>query len=107
MFFKNKIIICTHTVSNIIFPAIESQQPSPNNCEYERGIRRLRRQADWAWLNACLGVLDGDANPVEAYLSSGGDPARQLTASEVSLLNRYLPSLFNYLFKDLNLKIII
>lgn len=67
---------------------IESQQPSPNNCDYERGIRRMRRQADWAWLNACLGVLDGDANPVEAYLSSGGDPARQLTASEVSLLNR-------------------
>lgn len=71
---------------------IESQQQSPgsvgNNCEYERRMRHLRRQADWAWLSACLGVLEGDANPVEAYLSSGGDPARQLTASEVNLLNR-------------------
>ncbi|GLV35863.1 trabid [Carabus blaptoides fortunei] len=67
---------------------IESQQSPGNNCEYERGMRHMRRQADWAWLNACLGVLEGDANPVEAYLSSGGDPARQLTAAEVTLLNR-------------------
>uniref|UniRef100_A0A6M2DDN6 ubiquitinyl hydrolase 1 n=1 Tax=Xenopsylla cheopis TaxID=163159 RepID=A0A6M2DDN6_XENCH len=59
-----------------------------NNCELERRIRQIRRQADWSWLNACLGVLEGDINPVEAYISSGGDPARQLTANEVALLNR-------------------
>ncbi|GLH05991.1 hypothetical protein R5R35_007902 [Gryllus longicercus] len=69
---------------------------SPNNCEYERRLKQIRqrmRDVDWAWLNACLGVVEGDVNPVEAYLSSGGDPARQLTPSEVTLLNR--PSAFD------------
>lgn len=51
-------------------------------------MRRLKRNADWNWLNACIGVIEGDPNPVEAYLSSGGDPARTLTASEVAILNR-------------------
>lgn len=32
--------------------------------------------------------MEGDNAPVEAYLASGGDPARQLTHSEVLLLNR-------------------
>lgn len=69
---------------------------SPNNCEYERRLRQLRqrkREADWLWLNACLGVVEGDPHPVEAYISSGGNPARQLTSSEVALLNR--PSAFD------------
>lgn len=60
-----------------------------NNYEYER----RRRNADWTWLNACMGVVQGDVGPVGAYLSAGGDPARQLTPSEVSLLNR--PSAFD------------
>lgn len=64
----------------------------PNNCEYERRIRQ-RHQADWSWLNACLAVVQGDHSPVEEFLSSGGDPTRQLTASEVALLNR--PSAFD------------
>lgn len=62
--------------------------PSQNNVESERRLRQMRRNADWNWLNACLGVINGDPNPVEAYLSSGGDPARTLTASECALLNR-------------------
>lgn len=61
---------------------------SQNNHENERKVRRLKRNADWNWLNACIGVIEGDPNPVEAYLSSGGDPARTLTASEVAILNR-------------------
>ncbi|GJQ75890.1 putative zinc ion binding protein [Trypoxylus dichotomus] len=65
-----------------------SVSQSPNNCEYERKMRHLRRKADWNWLNACIGIIEGDLNPVEAYLSSGGDPARTLTASEVAILNR-------------------
>ncbi|XP_074031593.1 ubiquitin thioesterase trabid isoform X2 [Leptinotarsa decemlineata] len=60
----------------------------PNNLENERKTRHMRRNADWRWLNACMGVIEGDPNPVEAYLSSGGDPARTLTASEVAILNR-------------------
>lgn len=34
------------------------------------------------------GVVEGDLAAVEAYKSSGGDIARQLTADEVHLLNR-------------------
>ncbi|XP_019877265.1 ubiquitin thioesterase trabid [Aethina tumida] len=66
---------------------LDSSQ-SPNNMETERKLRHLKRTADWNWLNACTGVIDGDPRPVEAYLSSGGDPARTLTASEVAILNR-------------------
>lgn len=42
----------------------------------------------------CLkGVVEGDLAAVEAYKSSGGDIARQLTSDEVRLLNR--PSAFD------------
>ena len=68
------------------------QQQSPNNCEYERRLR-LSRQADWSWLDACIGVVEGDPNPVEAYLNSGGNPARFLTPNEIAILNR--PSAFD------------
>lgn len=40
-----------------------------------------------------LGVVEGDLAAIEAYKSSGGDIARQLTADEVRLLNR--PSAFD------------
>ncbi|XP_046358529.1 ubiquitin thioesterase zranb1-like [Haliotis rufescens] len=61
----------------------------------ERRLRLLRkrlRDKDWLWLSACSGVVDGDSNAVEAFIASGGDPARQLTQDEVTLLNR--PSAF-------------
>lgn len=64
-----------------------STPQSPNNCDYERR-KQLKRHTDWCWLNACLGIVEGDNAPVETYLASGGDPARQLTHSEVLLLNR-------------------
>lgn len=45
-------------------------------------------------LPLCLkGVVEGDLAAVEAYKSSGGDIARQLTSDEVRLLNR--PSAFD------------
>ena len=61
----------------------------------ERRLRMLRkklRDKDWLWLNACVGVADGDSNAVQAFIAAGGDPARQLTQDEVILLNR--PSAF-------------
>lgn len=64
---------------------------SNNNLQYEKRLRQLRRrmrEADWAWVSACMGVVEGDACPVEAYLNSGGDPTRKLTAAECSLLAR-------------------
>lgn len=62
-----------------------------NNFDYERRLRQLRRrlrEADLNWLTACMGVVEGDMNPVEAYLNSGGDVTRKLTNPEVALLNR-------------------
>jgi len=62
-----------------------------NNLEYEKRLRQLRRrmrETDWAWLSACMGVVEGDSNPVEAYLNGGGDPTRKLTNCEATLLGR-------------------
>ena len=35
-----------------------------------------------------MGVVEGDSNPVEAYLNGGGDPTRKLSHSEAQLLGR-------------------
>lgn len=51
-------------------------------------IKNRMRKTDWLFLNACAGVVEGDLSAVEAYKSSGGDIARQLTSDEVRLLNR-------------------
>ncbi|XP_014010193.1 ubiquitin thioesterase Zranb1 [Salmo salar] len=51
-------------------------------------IKNRMRRTDWLFLNACAGVVEGDLAAVEAYKSSGGDIARQLTSDEVRLLNR-------------------
>ncbi|XP_074642844.1 ubiquitin thioesterase zranb1-A-like [Tubulanus polymorphus] len=62
-----------------------------NNITQERKLKQIRnrlRKVDWLWLNACKGVIDGDVHAVEAYLTSGGNPARQLTNDEISLLGR-------------------
>ncbi|XP_077992452.1 ubiquitin thioesterase Zranb1-like [Glandiceps talaboti] len=71
-----------------------SSSCSSSNYEEEKEQRRLKqlrrrmRNSDWLFLNACIGVVENDTQAIEAYLSSGGDPARQLTQDEVSLLNR-------------------
>ncbi|XP_042817206.1 ubiquitin thioesterase ZRANB1 isoform X2 [Panthera tigris] len=56
-------------------------------------IKNRMKKTDWLFLNACVGVVEGDLAAIEAYKSSGGDIARQLTADEVRLLNR--PSAFD------------
>lgn len=53
-----------------------------------RFLRKRLRDADWLWLNACSGVVDGDPHAVEAYIASGCDTTRQLTQDEVAVLNR-------------------
>ena len=66
-----------------------------SNWDYERRMRTFRRrlrEADWTWLTACMGVVEADMNPVEAYLNTGGDPTRKLTNPEVAMLNR--PSVY-------------
>uniref|UniRef100_A0A8B9JXY2 ubiquitinyl hydrolase 1 n=1 Tax=Astyanax mexicanus TaxID=7994 RepID=A0A8B9JXY2_ASTMX len=66
-------------------------------------IRNRMRRTDWLFLNACAGVVEGDLAAVEAFKSSGGDIARQLTSDEVRLLNR--PSAFNAGFTLVHLAI--
>ncbi|TRY82764.1 hypothetical protein DNTS_031673 [Danionella cerebrum] len=66
-------------------------------------IRNRMRRSDWLFLNACAGVIEGDLAAVEAYKSSGGDIARQLTADEVRILNR--PSAFDAGFTLVHLAI--
>jgi len=71
-------------------PAIE-EQPGVKNLNKEKRVKQLRRRMrdiDWVWLSACMGVVEGDSNPVEAYLNSGGDPTRKLNPAEAQLLGR-------------------
>lgn len=65
------------------------------NKSLERKLKQIKkrlREKDWLWLNACVGVVEGEGQAVEAYISSGGDPYRQLSQEEACLLNR--PSAF-------------
>ncbi|KAB5555859.1 hypothetical protein PHYPO_G00039000 [Pangasianodon hypophthalmus] len=66
-------------------------------------IKNRMRKSDWMFLNACVGVVEGDLAAVEVYKSSGGDIARQLTSDEVRLLNR--PSAFDAGFTLVHLAI--
>lgn len=70
-------------------------QLSSNELEaqHERRIRQLKRQADWIWLNACIGVVENNFAGVDNYLTRGGNVARALTTNEVLILNR--PSAFD------------
>lgn len=76
------------------------------NTNYSDTMRmRLFRgsEMDRRWLDACCGVVDGNVQLVEEYLSSGGDPTRQLSESEVALLDR--PSAFDIGFTLIHLAI--
>ncbi|KAL1380149.1 hypothetical protein pipiens_014415 [Culex pipiens pipiens] len=65
------------------------QEPANNMDVYqqERYMRQLRRQPDWQWLNACIGIAENNVGAVEAFLACGGEPSRMLTPAEVNLLN--------------------
>lgn len=67
----------------------EQHEPMNNLDVYqqERYMRQLRRQPDWQWLNACIGIAENNMGAVESYLTCGGDASRALTHSEVNLLN--------------------
>ena len=72
------------------------QEKQERNKPDDRKLVSLRNRMcdrDWLWLNACQGVVEGNGVAVEAYLASGGDPARMLSQEEASLLNR--PSAFH------------
>lgn len=65
---------------------------------FDHGLEDLSSTKQRLWLLTvfflCVkAVVEGDLAAVEAYKSSGGDIARQLTSDEVRLLNR--PSAFD------------
>lgn len=68
---------------------VREQEPVNNMDVYqqERYMRQLRRQPDWQWLNACIGIAENNVGAVETYLACGGEPSRMLTPAEVNLLN--------------------
>ncbi|KAL0964480.1 hypothetical protein UPYG_G00324410 [Umbra pygmaea] len=66
----------------------ESREDQEMDIERLKQIKNRMRRTDWLFLHACAGVVEGDLAAVEAYKSSGGDIARQLTSAEVRLLNR-------------------
>ena len=47
------------------------------------------READWSWLNAIQGVIEGNVTPVASYLNGGGDPLRHLSPADINVLPRY------------------
>jgi len=70
-------------------PAPEDQGlKNLNKDKRVKQLRRRMRDIDWVWLSACMGVVEGDSSPVEAYLNSGGDPTRKLSQTEAGLLAR-------------------
>ncbi|XP_068957846.1 ubiquitin thioesterase ZRANB1 [Petaurus breviceps papuanus] len=73
--------------------AVGSQEEREVDFKTLKQIKNRMKKTDWLFLNACVGVVEGDLAAIEAYKSSGGDIARQLTADEVRLLNR--PSAFD------------
>ena len=73
-------------------PERHHQQYDDNRSNSRQRLRQIRnrmRETDWLWLNACQGVVEGETAAVEAFLASGEDAARQLTADECALLNRH------------------
>lgn len=84
-----------NVASNIVVNNKRNQQharehePMNNldNYQQERHMRQLRRQPDWQWLNACIGIAENNVGAVETYLGCGGDAGRALTSAEVSLLD--------------------
>lgn len=53
-----------------------------------RQIRNTLSNTDWLFLNACLGITNGDVSAVKAYLRQDGDRARQLTKNECLVLGQ-------------------
>jgi len=59
------------------------------NYNHLNNRRKNREQyIDWIWLEACIGVLNADPQPVLIYLNNGGDLTRQLSMIEVNFLNK-------------------
>ena len=77
-----------NNINNINNANIYQLSSNELDVHQERRVRQLKRQADWIWLNACVGVVENNFVPVEHYLARGGSVNRALTSNEALLLNR-------------------
>ncbi|XP_067928651.1 ubiquitin thioesterase zranb1-B-like [Watersipora subatra] len=62
---------------------------SSKKIDHNHALQRIHgklSEIDWLWLKACLGIYDGDRMAVDAFLTCGGDVARQLSSEEASLV---------------------
>ena len=53
-----------------------------------RQIRNRLTNSDWLFLNACLGVANGESSAVKSYLRQVGDRSRQLTKDECLVIGQ-------------------
>lgn len=68
--------------------AAHDQRESMNDYKYFQSNNRFAMsKLDWMFLQACWAVSVGAVEPLEAYLFSGGDKKRILTASEAAVLD--------------------
>lgn len=80
--------ICNSQIASIHELEASSRRSKRRTTTATTNTNNNNNNTDWLWLQACLGVVEGDARRVDAYLSRGGDAARALTPHEVELLDR-------------------
>lgn len=89
-------------VSNSRRPNFDNESQVNSHFSDSMRMRFFRgSEMDRRWLEACSGAVDGNIQAVEEYLTCGGDPTRQLTESEVIMLDR--PSAFDIGFTLIHL----
>ncbi len=77
---------------NTLVEKIESLEVAPlslkSDSDQVRQIRNRLTNSDWLFLNACLGVMNGEMFAVKPYLRQVGDRSRQLTKDECLVIGQ-------------------
>ncbi|KAK2712747.1 hypothetical protein QYM36_011443 [Artemia franciscana] len=77
------------SVSKGASPEFEACNTRSNSPQTTSKWKCEHREADWSWLNAIQGVIEGNVTPVASYLNGGGDPLRHLSPADINVLPRY------------------
>lgn len=78
---------------NALVEDMESLEVAPSSLVQSdsnqvRQIRNRLTNSDWLFLNACLGVVNGEMTAVKPYLRQVGDHSRQLTKDECLVIGQ-------------------